>query len=163
MPSKTKQVRVDLNLLGTIKLSCPQCKKLTGVGPYHTPDRARSQPITCECGYVFSALIEGRGCTRKRVNLFGVYLLSDLLGRQETGPIRIENLSYSGILCRTVASHTITPGDDVYVKFVLDDEAKTEFVRLLEVTRVEGKLIAGKFIETEGGFDSELADYLITR
>jgi hypothetical protein len=45
----------------------------------------------------------------------------------------------------------------------LDDEAKTELVRTLEVTRVEGELIAGKFIEAESAFDTNLADYLITR
>jgi hypothetical protein len=163
MSSKTRKVRVDIKLLGHLKLSCPRCEKLSDFDASQIQDSACDQHIACDCGYTFSALIEDRSCTRKTVSLFGVYLLSDLIGRQETGPVRIENLSYSGILCRTVASHTLTPGDSVSIKFVLDDEAKTELVRTLEVTRVEGELIAGKFIEAESAFDTNLADYLITR
>ena len=163
MFSETRKVRVALKLLGHVKLSCPQCNKHSKVDASRIQDSVHGHSITCDCGYTFSELLEDRDCTRKNVNLFGVYLLSDLLGRQETGPVRIENLSYSGILCRTVASHALTPGDTVNVKFVLDNEAKTELVRTLKVTRVEGMLIAGKFIEEEGSFDTALADYLIDR
>ncbi len=126
-------------------------------------DSCRSKHITRDCGYTFSALIESGGCTRKNVKLFGAYLLIDSFGRQESGPVRIENLSYSGVLCQTVASHTLAPGDHVRIKIVLNNEAKTELVRSLEVIRVQGNLVAGKFIETESAFDTILADYLITR
>ncbi len=163
MPSRTRNVRVDLKLLGPVKLYCPQCEKLSDLDTSRIPDSARGKHITCDCGYTFSAQIERRGCARKTVNLFGAYLLIDSFGRQESGPVRIENLSYSGVSCRTVATHTLVTGDYVRVKIVLDDEAKTELVRSLEVTRVEGDLVAGKFIEAESAFDTILADYLITR
>ena len=163
MPSQMRTVRVDLKLLGLVKLSCPQCDKLSDFDPSRMQDRPRGQHITCDCGYTFSALIEGRGCTRRTVNLLGAYLLRDSFGQQESGPVIIEDLSYSGVLCRTIASHTLTPGDHVRVKIVLDDEAKTELIRSLEVTRVQDGLVAGKFIEIESAFDTILADYLITR
>ena len=48
-------------------------------------------------------------------------------------------------------------------KSVLDDEVRTELVRSLEVIRVQGSLVAGKFIQAEDAFDTILADYLITK
>ena len=163
MSIKTRNVYIDLKLLGPIKLSCPQCEKQSEFDASGIQDSAHGQHLTCDCGYIFSAQIESRGYARKTVNLFGAYLLTDSFGRQESGPVRIENLSYSGVLCRTVASHTLAPGDHVSVKIALDDEARTELVRSLEVTRVQGNLVAGKFIETESAFDTILVDYLITR
>ena len=163
MSIKTRNVYIDLKLLGPIKLSCPQCGKLSEFDSSGIQDSAHGQHLICDCGYTFSAVIESRGCTRKTVNLFGAYLLTDSSGHQESGPVRIENLSYSGVLCRTVASHTLVPGDTVSVKIVLDDEARTELVCLLKVARVQGNLVAGKFIEAEGAFDVILVDYLITR
>jgi len=163
MSSNTRTVRIDLKHFDTVKLSCPQCEKLTELDLTCMEDSARGQPLTCDCGYSLSELIESRDCTRMSVKLFGAYLLSNSFGRQESGPVRIESLSYSGVSCRTVASHTLTRGDRVRIKIVLDDVSKTELIRSLEVTRVEENLIAGKFVEVAGDFDTALADYLISR
>ena len=100
MFSETRKVRVALKLLGHVKLICPKCNQMSDFDASRIEDSTRGQPIFCDCGYAFSALLVDRGCTRKTVNLFGIYILSDMDGRQEIGPVRIENLSYSGIACR---------------------------------------------------------------
>ena len=97
MLNKPGTICVDLKFLGHVKLCCPQCDGLSDFDVSRIGDSARGQHITCDCGYTFSAQIERRGCARKTVNLFGAYLQSDSLGQQESGPVKVENLSYSGL------------------------------------------------------------------
>jgi hypothetical protein len=76
--------------------------------------------IECKCGNYFFIQLEQREYYRKEVKLTGNYqrLLPE---NQEKGKLIIEDISYTGIGCRTVKKHNLKVEDVLHVEFILDD------------------------------------------
>jgi len=76
--------------------------------------------IECKCGNSFFIQLEQREYYRKEVKLTGNYkrLLPE---KEEKGKIFIEDISYTGIGCRTVKKNNLKIEDVLQIEFILDD------------------------------------------
>jgi hypothetical protein len=76
--------------------------------------------IECKCGNCFFIQLEKREYYRKKVKLTGIYkrILPD---NQEKGKIIIEDISYTGIGCRTLKKNSLKIEDILQIEFILDD------------------------------------------
>ena len=77
----------------------------------------------------------------------------------KTGFMRVKNVSYSGISFELEKKDEIAIGDTLGVRFVLDDEQKSEIHRAVRVKNVRDKLIGAEFSDNQV-FDIELCYYL---
>ena len=93
---------------------------------------------------------------RKRTNLRGSY---SNINMNKTGFMRVKDVSYSGISFELEKKDDLTAGDTLGVRFVLDDERKTEIHRAVVVKNVRDKLIGAEFCDNQV-FDIELCYYL---
>lgn len=107
-------------------VTCYQCGKPNRID---TTTAKLEQPIQieCKCGNCFSIQLEQREYYRKEVKLTGNYerLLPE---NQEKGKIIIEDISYTGIGCRTVKKHNLNLEDVVQVEFTLDDFHNSQLI-----------------------------------
>jgi uncharacterized Fe-S cluster-containing radical SAM superfamily enzyme len=119
-------VKLYVNVEDQASITCPRCNavKVANVKKY----KGSRKPLTvkCHCGWLFHAILETRKYYRKAVKLTGAFARA---GSQNYGPMLVENLSMSGIGCRTRMQHPIRVGDILHVRFVLDNRARTEIAR----------------------------------
>ena len=74
--------------------------------------------------------------------------------------IVILNISRNGVTLTTVHKHGIEVGDEIKVKFALDNSASTEIEKKARVKWVEGNYMGCEFFETDKN-DLTLAFYLL--
>ena len=100
-------------------VTCHYCGKANRID---TTTVKLDQPIQikCKCGNCFFIQVEQREYYRKEVKLTGNYkkLSSE---NQEKGKIFIEDISYTGIGCRTVKKNNLKIKDVLQIEFTLDD------------------------------------------
>jgi hypothetical protein len=116
--------------------------------------------VQCHCGWLFHAILETRKYYRKYVRLTGLYMRE---GSQNYGPMAVENVSMSGIGCRTRVQQPLHVGDILSVRFVLDNRARTEIAKDV-VVKIVVRQVADAFFGAEfcdmTTYYKELAWYL---
>jgi hypothetical protein len=152
-------VRLYVNVENQVSITCPQCHtvKVADVGPY----KGSRRPLTvkCRCGRVFRAILETRKFYRKSVNLIGYYAKA---GTHDYVGMVVEDLSLSGIGFRVKGKTTVKIGDQLVIRVVLDNKARTEIVKNIAVRVVrqtDDAFIGGEFCDSRA-FYKELAWYL---
>ncbi|MFH1935162.1 MAG: PilZ domain-containing protein [Pseudomonadota bacterium] len=143
----------------TAVIQCQNCRKTKVVSAIKLIGQHRSK-VKCTCGSIFGVEIDFRQTYRKKTDLDGyvVKLFSEkrqpkLLYESKTtdsNPLncKIINISRNGITFTTVDKHGIKIGDDIKVKFTLDNSASTEFEKKAHVKWVQDNYIGGEFFET---------------
>lgn len=129
---------------------------------------------SCDCGHKDCRECRISGCTngnsniiqverrkffRKKVNLQG-----SLIG--ETGrrhPLRVLDLSRTGLRTRMLSSHKFLVGRKVQVEFTLDDVRETAIVKQIVIRRIDGKTVDGEFTEHPdfARYDKAIGFYLM--
>jgi hypothetical protein len=100
--------------------------------------------IECKCGNCFFIQLEQREYYRKEVKLTGNYkkLLPE---NQEKGKLIIEDISYTGIGCRTVKKHNLQTEDVIQLEFTLDDLHNSQLIESGIVKDIRDKYLGIKF------------------
>jgi len=144
---------------GTAVIQCPNCGKIKVVSAIKLIGKHRFK-VKCTCGSTFGVEIDFRQTYRKKTDLDGyvVKLFSEkkqpqLLYESKTtdsNPLncKIISISRNGMTLTTVDKHGIKIGDDIKVKFTLDNSASTEFEKKAHVKWVQDNYIGGEFFET---------------
>jgi hypothetical protein len=143
----------------TTLIRCPDCRKekVTSSGKFLGRHRVK---VKCTCGSVFGVEIDFRQTYRKKTDLDGYVVRLFQEKRQpqllyeskttDSNPLncKIISISRNGISLTTVDKHGIGIGDDIKVKFTLDNSASTEFEKKAHVKWVTGNYIGCEFFET---------------
>ena len=75
------------------------------------------------------------------------------------GEMEVKNVSMTGIGFETLAEHSLKEGDEVTVKFALDDSSRTEVKKRVVVRVVKDNYIGCEFADF-AEFDKALGFYL---
>ena len=144
----------------TTVITCPHCKaqKEINVEPF-TGSKSRIK-IKCKCKNVFITQVEYRKRHRKKTNLPGTYVNHSR--RNSSGLLHVTNVSVSGLEFATLDMDQFTDGDEVTVKFNLDDEHRTEIIKDVTVVDVREKSVGCEFARGgEFAFDGPLGFYIM--
>lgn len=132
--------------------------------------------VKCKCGSVYGLQLEGRTKFRKEVNLNGVILRpdqSDKWGKMLNESLetkikkitcQIRDISMGGIGIKLMESTEvigeIKAGDELIVKFTLDNSAETEMNTMVTVKVVRGEYLGCEFSEADKK-DTKLKFYFL--
>ena len=122
---------------------CHHCGKFNRID---TTTVKLEQPIQidCKCGNCFSVQLEQRQYYRREVKLTGNYkkLSSE---NQEKGKVIIEDISYTGIGCRTIKKNKLKLEDVLQIEFTLDDAHNSHIIENGIVKDIRDKYLGIKF------------------
>jgi hypothetical protein len=140
---------------GTV--TCPDCgrSKRINFAPYKSSHDLLK--VKCGCGNVFKVIVELRHYYRKRTRLAGYYTTSRA---DKSGSMTVEDLSFSGLGFRTRHKHTLQMGDVIDLRFVLDNNARSEIVKKAIVRRIRDQFVGAEFCDLKA-YDKELGYYLM--
>ncbi|MCZ6875791.1 MAG: PilZ domain-containing protein [bacterium] len=142
-----------------IEITCPECKTTRTINVAKYRSSRRRIKAKCGCGCIFDMSdisADMRKFYRKKANLRGSY---SNINMNKTGFMRVKDVSYTGISFELEKKDDLIAGDTLGVRFVLDDERKTEIHRAVVVKNVRGKLIGVEFCDNQV-FDIELCYYI---
>jgi hypothetical protein len=150
-----QKVYIDTNSEGTI--TCPSCEKSKRANFAKQRDLRDIFRVKCGCGCAFGIIIDQRKYYRKKLKTNGNYTVSET---HESGSIIVEDLSFTGIGFQTRRPHKLLPGDMIEVRFVLDDERKSEVCKQAVVRRIREQFVGAEFVNDKA-YDKALGFYLL--
>ena len=150
--------KVDVNPDGTAVVNCPSCgtTKVVHVGKFKGPKRRIK--IRCVCNSSLSVTFEFRKAYRKKTSLEGFY--AKVRPAQAPDKMEIKDLSMTGLRFVTTSSHALREGDEVMVKFTLDDKNRSKIEKKAVVRWVQDREVGCHFLESVQ-YDKALGFYLM--
>jgi hypothetical protein len=152
-------------------IRCPYCRKKKIISGEKLIGKHRFK-VKCTCESVFGVELNFRQKHRKKTDLDG-YVVKlfhekrrpELLYESETtgsSPLncKIMSVSRTGIALTIVDKHGIKIGDDIKVKFTLDNSASTEIEKKAHVKWVKDNYMGCEFFDTDK-HDLTLAFYFL--
>lgn len=114
----------------------------------------------CTHGHKQNITLERRKFFRKEVNLAGS--LTDLEGKKH--PVRVLNLSRTGLKIKILTTHDIQPAQTVYIEFNLDNANETLIKKDLLVKQASSNTIETEFSDSESydRSDKAIGFYLLS-
>ena len=159
MTAKSMTQETTQQNLNEAEITCPECKKTwtLNVAQYRSTKRRIKAKCGCNCVFdITDYSLDMRRFYRKKTNLKGSY---SNVGMDKTGFMRVKNVSYSGISFELEKEADIAIGDTLGVRFVLDDEQRSEIHRAVKIKTINNNLIGAEFADSQV-FDLELCYYL---
>ena len=159
MTAKTMTQEENQQSYNKAEITCPECHTTRTLNVASLRSSKKRLKAKCGCGCVFDMSdfsLDMRKFYRKRTNLRGSY---SSINMNKTGFMRVKNVSYTGVSFELEKKAAIEIGDTLGVRFVLDDNQKTEIHRAVVVKNVRDKLIGAEFSDNQV-FDIELCYYL---
>jgi len=146
-------IKAHLDATGKASFICPACrtvfrKDLSAARGIGTGSRVR---CSCPCGKRFTAVLERRRHTREATDLTGAYHHER---HQFRGLIKVKNVSRSGAGIEMNAQREVALGDNLTLKFNLDDMSREAVIR-----KRDGKYLGVEFLNRTWD-DDPLAAYL---
>ena len=125
---------------------CPKCGRArrANVSKFAGLDKEVKIKAKCGCGHSYSAKLERRKQTRKEVNLRGA-----VFDRGRRVPVKVENLSRSGLKLKLTSRTEFKVGDKVKVEFTLDDPSASKVVREAVVRKKCPGVAGVEFVTSE--------------
>jgi uncharacterized Zn finger protein len=155
---EAKKIFVEENDMATI--TCPGCGMAKSVNVGKFTGRTKTLTVRCKkCGGNFSVLLEFRAAVRKKVHLDGNY---KKFGTNEWRRMVVKDISHisrTGI--RITGPHSLKEGDEIRVKFTLDDEIRSEIERNAVVRWVKDRDV-GLEVTGNSPYESKLGFYLLS-
>jgi hypothetical protein len=144
--SKSMVQKIFYTGTGAIDITCPKCGKIRqrDISKYLKMDKALNFKATCKCKHVFPVTIERRQHIRKQVNLKGV-----LIQRSQQYPVKISDISKFGMRLMTDRHPNIMEGERLVVKFVLDDQLRSEVSKDIVVRKKTGTYVGCEFLSDD--------------
>ena len=155
-----KPLRSRVQTDNTVPTTCPACGAVRPIPSDAFETKNRCAEIQCPCGKTFTALAEFRKAHRRDVALHGTYTRLPL--ENETGQVRINNLSMTGVGFTLQGDHGLSGSDLLKLQMVFDkgDCSDVEFVA--EVVHISNNGYAGcRFKEMSLQQEEALASYLV--
>jgi len=146
----------------TAVLKCPNCgaAKTRYVGKFK--GNKRSVKVRCKCQSFFRVSFEFRKTFRKGTHLTGFY--AQLQEAGEWIRMLVTDLSITGIGFSAFTNHNLTQGDELKVKFTLDDGRRSKIEKKDVVRWVKEREIGCQFMASVGydeTYDTALNFYLM--
>lgn len=135
----------------TATFRCPQCgvAKTADVSQYATTTKRITVNCTCVCGHHFRCRLEKRKQYRKGADLPGKFTLKGQGGAQDTGLVKIVDLSTTGLKMKLTVPRSFPIGVTLLVEFRLDDRKRTPMEKRVIVRNVNGLYVGGSFHPSE--------------
>ena len=146
----------------TATFHCPECgkAKTADVSQYVASDKKITVNCTCVCGHKFRCRLEKRRQYRKTANLPGKFTLLGKNGPEDTGLMKIVDISMTGLKFKTNVPRKFTPGTELRVEFSLDDRNRTPVEKRVIIRNVNGLHVGAAFHPNEAD-DPALGFYLM--
>jgi hypothetical protein len=133
---------------------CPACGRMRHVPENQIASLRAGFRARCNCGHSFASRIEVRRFFRRDVALDG-----HLRRGNQSLDAMVEDLSLGGCGVRTVAPHSLQPGDELHLSFHLDNHQQTQIQRRCRVRSTRGRRLGLEFINRPD-YDADLGFYL---
>ena len=156
----------------TVVLLCPHCGETKKVSVSQFKEKKHTLKIKCVCQQVYSVDLDFRKIFRKQVSLSGAYAkfygenpTGSFKGKRndavEQGDIIVNDIAKNGIGIHILEMHSLKTGDELKVKFALDDSSKTKIEIKVVVKWVKDNLAGCEIVD--GQQDSrKLGFYLLS-
>jgi hypothetical protein len=143
---------------GVVK--CPRCGlvKILKVAEKFKNRRTPPLKARCGCGSVFQVFFDVRKAYRKEINLWGYYSNPSIGG--DPGRMQVIDLSIAGMGFTAAEAHSLSEGDELKVKFRLDDKKGSVVEKDVIVNMVQDNRVGCKFKESEE-YDNILGFYFM--
>jgi hypothetical protein len=150
---------------GLILLTCPHCGTQESVFMAQFEKFGNAIQIQCSCHKRFAAVLEKRRSYRKTVQLEGYFTIADEVGPNAAkgsiwGLMAVKNLSKTGIRFYSKRIDLIRPGDNLMVRFNLDNSNKALIHKKVEVISIHGHEVGCRFKGADQ-YDITLGFYFI--
>ncbi len=174
-----QKVYIGKDNLATIL--CPRCGKVNEIDatPFIRSKSSARISLTfkcksCDCGHKSCKDCKENNCTNGNTNVF--QLERRKYFRKEVGlagtifdrdgnkhPIRVLDLSRTGVKITKLSTHPITVGQRLVIEFSLDDTKQSQIKKEIIIRSTADKLVAGEFtdIESYGHDDKMIGFYLM--
>jgi len=121
-------IRVFLNEQKEGTFICPACNNgvIKHLGRFSNFQKAIRLKCRCNCGHVYRVLVERRRFFRKPVNLVGTYYYSKGENNRKKGPIKILDISQSGLQFSINSMPEFSVGDRIIVEFKMGDRERSQ-------------------------------------
>ncbi|MDY6987106.1 MAG: PilZ domain-containing protein [Thermodesulfobacteriota bacterium] len=151
--------KVYVNPDNTAVVKCPHCDttKVVHVGKFKGPKRRLK--IRCTCNASLPVTFEFRKAYRKETSLQGFYAKAP--PAQAPGKIEVKDISMTGIRFVTASPHTLRKGDEVIVRFTLDDRKRSKIEKKAVVRWIKERSVGCRFSESVQ-YDKVFGFYLMS-
>ncbi|MDY6950320.1 MAG: PilZ domain-containing protein [Thermodesulfobacteriota bacterium] len=151
--------KVYVNPDNTAVIKCPHCDatKVVHVGKFKGSKRRLK--IRCTCNASLAVTFEFRKAYRKETNLQGFY--AKVRPSQAPSKIQVKDLSMTGLRFVTASPHTLRKGDELIVKFTLDDRSRSKIEKKVVVRWIKDREIGCCFSESVQ-YDKVFGFYLMS-
>ena len=127
---------------------------------YATFGKKVTVTCTCGCGHRFRCRLENRRQYRKGVDLPGRFTLQGADGTEDTGLVRVVDISATGLQMQLTVARSFSVGAELVVEFRLDDRKRTPIRKRVIVRNVRGQSVGASFHPNELD-DPALGFYLL--
>ncbi len=148
-----------------IVITCPRCNQQDRPSEDDFNPTGKTALVACPCGYQFAVKAEKRRLHRKPVKLEGVFVRtqgqhfrSDSMNY--SGKAQIANISKQGIGFFTEGPNHLNSGDQVRIKFTLDNQSRSLITKHVLIKGVQDRYSGGQFIGADR-HDITLGFYLM--
>lgn len=150
---------------GLVLLTCPRCGLQESVSSNQFERLGNALSVTCTCRKRFTAVFEKRRAFRKPVKLAGHFSLKEKMASvHEKGSVWglmvVRDLSKAGLRFTTSKAELVRPGDQLMVRFHLDNSNRALIHKPARVVSVSGKEVGCRF-EGDDSYDITLGFYFI--
>ncbi len=143
----------------TALLTCSHCGHQKIIGVDRFKGHNKELKIKCVCQNIFRVNLEFRKFDRKKTLLKGTYINHSQKGC--SGKFMILDISLKGMTLNCLDIKNFKAGDEIGVKFTLEDVHQTEIKKEVIVRNVRNNLIGCEFKESEEAFGSHLGYYVM--
>jgi hypothetical protein len=140
-------IRVFLNDQKDGTFICPACNNgvIKHLGEFSQSNKAIRLICTCKCGHVYRVLVERRRFFRKPVNLVGIYCFNEGENNPRKGPIKILDVSQSGLQFSLNSVPEFKVGDRIVVEFRMDDRDRSRIREMGTVKDIRSNRVGLQF------------------
>ena len=164
-----KKIKVTVNSEGIALINCPVCGLVKQVSMLKFKGEKHLLKIRCECKKMLNVELDFRKYYRKSVELSGMFFNYTMAEKTESSSVdtkvqkcKIANISQGGTGLQVLEGAVPKVGNDIRVKFNLDDNKNSELDRRLVVRVSRKKYLGCEFTDMEYYlYDKTLGFYLM--
>jgi len=112
-------------------IECPKCRfrVMANLKAYLDSSKTKDFRFRCKCGHVFKENLERRQHSRETPSMRGTIVLKNEWGTTSETPVKLNNISQSGLNITTVIPKHFNVNDECIVKIQFDDPPKLYMVK----------------------------------
>ena len=143
---------------GVAIIRCPYCSVARKVSVEKFRGKKHTVKLRCSCQKSFVTQLDFRKNYRKMTDLQGTYRITSSVAAGG-GPMKVTNLSMSGIGFSVSGVHNIKVGQTAHVDFVLDNRKSTRINKEVVIKTVNANHIGCEFVSHQA-FEKDFGFYL---